>query len=173
MVGRRAVLADSHLTEGLALQEPAAFANRDAVGRAAVRCVLVPAVAAGAINAEFEHIAGRHVGRDLRFADEAHAALLDRARADVNVRLSAVVKPHDGLADPARHRQADLAIAFARRRGLKLSHPLFEIGAAIAAEIRCSCRHRPCAGQERRRPEPPTAARSPYEFHNISDPRLF
>ena len=137
MVGRRAVLADRDLAVGLALQEPVGFARGDVVGRGAVaRASWLKLLEAAPLMPSSMRVAGRPVVGDLGFAGELDAVLLERVGADVGVALDAVVPEEHGLVDPARNRQADLAVALASRRRLELGDALLEIGAAIAAEIR-------------------------------------
>ena len=47
----------------------------------------------------------------------------------------AVIPDKNSFVDPAGNRQRDLAIALAGRRSLELGYSLFEIGAAVAAQI--------------------------------------
>jgi hypothetical protein len=56
---------------------------------------------------------------------------------DVGVRPAAVVPVQDRAIDLTIHGQRHLAVAFAGRGGLQLGYPLFEVGAAVAAQIGC------------------------------------
>ena len=81
-----------------------------------------------------------HVVGDLGVALEAEAGAGVIVGVDASVRFHAVVVPKEGLVDVTRDFELDLAVALASGGGLKIGDALFQIRAAIAAQIGCLSR---------------------------------
>ncbi len=87
-------------------------------------------------STDLEQVTGRHNGGNLGLTDKTKTRLGNQVGADVGVPLVAVIPEQDLLVDVTRNREADLAVALAGRGGLELCNALFEIGAAVTAQIR-------------------------------------
>src|SRR5262249_16421896 len=86
---------------------------------------------------EPQRVTGRPTGRDRRAARNLNVARQGSVLvAHVEVLLVTVVPPSSQLDDPTGNRHGHLLIALADGRGFEFGHPLLEIRAAVAPQIR-------------------------------------
>ena len=102
---------------------------------AAAHIILIETLGVRAANADFEEEASLHVVGDLGVALEAEAGASVVVGVDTSVRFNSVVPPDERLVDLAGDFELNLAVALAGGGRLELGDALFEIAAAIAAQI--------------------------------------